>query len=395
MKLASAISLAVLGMSTASAEYYEPAAFSVTDGFVVTPQVAATFRYDDNIFNVEQNALGSSIQIVKPSLAFGSDDGINQYGGRYELTAANYASSSDDNYIDHDLDLYAHTEFSAKQRTDFKLSVSNVHEDRGSGLTETGTSNYNEPLKYNEYVAGGYYQYGGMSAIMRLGGGANYKVLEYQNFTDNTKFSDYDSLKLFMDADYQVGSVTYLTLDIHTTDVGYDHVATGAASRDNRDNRALLGVKWEGLGKTTGTLKAGFQDKDFDSTARDDFSGATADIGVIWAPLQHSSLTAHINYAAEDSDTVGDYIETLGGSLVWGHDWTDKLYSSVLYMYTNEDYAGASREDDTDNVAVNVHFDVSRWLTISAGYEFTDKSSNADDISYDKNAVNCTVMVAL
>jgi len=139
----------------------------------------------------------------------------------------------------------------------------------------------------------------------------------------------------------------------------------------------------------------GYQSKDFDNSDRDDFSGATADLGVVWQPLIHASLTAHVNYAAEDTDTVGDYIETLGGSLGWEHSWHADLSSSVQYLYTNEQYVGVTREDDTHNLLLSVNYEFSRWMKLTAGYEFTNKDSNASDISYDKNAVNLGLVVAL
>lgn len=395
MKLLPAVSIVALSMSSASAQYFEPAAYHVTDGFSIMPQVSASLRYDDNIYNDEDDGESSAIFIINPSINFGTDDGINQYGGFYGLTAAFYDYSSDDNFLDHELQLFAHTEYSAKHRTDFNFDFSNIHEDRGSGLTESSSTSYDEPLKYNELFAQAYYQHGGVSSIMRVGAGISYADKSYQNFSDSTQYSDFDSVKFFADADYQVGSVTFLTFDLYSIDVSYAETAIGSVSKDNNDISALLGLKWEGLGKTTGTMKAGFQSKDFDASAREDFTGATIDFGLIWQPLTYSSFTAHVNRAAKDSSTVGDYIETLGGSLVWQHDWSTKISTTAQYFYTNEDYVGAERTDDTSNLVLNVTFDVTRWMQLSAGYEFTTKDSDADSISYDKNAVIFSVVGSL
>ena len=136
----------------------------------------------NNIYSDETNTTSSSIYLLKPSFKFGTDDGINQYGGVYQLTSASYSHGSEDNYTDHSLSLLAHTEYSNKHRTDFKLSFENLHEDRGSAFTESDPSAYDEPLKYNQLAGRAYFQYGGLTSLMRLGGCLAYADKTYQNF---------------------------------------------------------------------------------------------------------------------------------------------------------------------------------------------------------------------
>ncbi|WP_157822463.1 outer membrane beta-barrel protein [Psychromonas sp. Urea-02u-13] len=395
MKFLPAVSIIAMSVSSAFAQNFEPAPYELTDGFSIIPQVTAGVRYDDNIYNDEFNSTSSSIYILKPSIKFGTDDGINRYGGLYELTSATYSKGSEDNFLDHNIALLAHTEFSAKHRTDFKFGFANLHEDRGDGLTETNPNFFAEPLKYNALTARGYYQYGGLTSLMRIGGGVAYGNKTYQNFVEQTKYSDSNGLRFFADADYQVGDVTFLTFDLFSTDIQYDHLRVNSDSRDNVDSRALIGLKWKGLGKTTGTMKAGYQYKTFDNDNRESFSGNTANIGLAWKPVEYSTFNIHLNRDAEDSDTVGDYIEVLGASIGWDHNWTEKLNSSVQFIYSNEDYIGASRSDDTSNALFYVDYSFTRWLKVTAGYEFTTKDSTAANISYDKNAANIGVVVAL
>tara|TARA_R110001583_G_scaffold83923_1_gene221204 strand:+ start:21588 stop:22763 length:1176 start_codon:yes stop_codon:yes gene_type:complete len=391
MKLLPVLSLTALAVSQVHAVDFEPAPYRLTEGFAIIPQVETTFRYDDNIYNDESDKTSSNILLLIPSFKFGTDDGINQYGGAYELTSGTYSHGSADNFVDHSLTLLAHSEYTSKHRTDFNLGFANTHEDRGSDFSETDSSTFPEPLKYNELTTRGYYQFGGLNSIMRIGGGISYEDKTYQNFTDLSKFGDTTKLTFFADADYQFGSVTYLTFDLSTADKKYDYFS----SKNNQDTVALVGVRWEGLAKTTGTMKVGYQHKTYDDSAKDNFSGVYVDLGLMWEPVQYSTITARVIRDAADSDTVGDYIETLTSSLSWDHHWTESFYSEAQYIYINEDYVGASRQDDTNNAAFYLNYDVLRWLKVKAGYEFTDKSSNADNISYDKNAVSLGVVVSL
>lgn len=395
MKFLLVLALSPMVIFNAFAERFDPAPVNVGGGFFVVPQVLASTRYDDNIYNETSSTTSSSIFILKPSIKFGTDDGINRYGGFYELTSAAYSNNSKDNFTDHNLVLLAHTEYSDKHRTDLKLSFANVHEDRGSGLSEGNSSVFDEPLKYNKKSVNGYYQYGGLTSLMRVGGGGSFNNKTYQNFISSTKYDDVTSLKLFADADYQVANVTFLTFDIYTTNIQYDHLKSNENSRDNVDSSVLFGFKWSGLSKTTATMKAGYQYKTFDSDSRESFSGNTAELGLTWKPIDYSTFTARFSRAAKDSDTVGDYILELESSLEWKHYWTDDFDTNLQFVYIDEDYIGFTRSDKTKDLVLSLNYALTRWLQIQASYELTDKNSTETSISYDKNAVNLGIVVTL
>ena len=395
MKLPIVLALSPVFAMNAIADGFDPAPIKLTDGFAVVPQVSATVRFDDNIYSEEEDTTSSEVYIIKPSLRFGVDDGINRYGGVYTLTSATYSNGSEDDYTDHSLSLSAHTEYTDKHRTDFSFSFANLHEDRGSGISEGDSSFFNEPVKYNELTARGYYQFGGLTALMRLGGGVNFSDVNYRNFTLTTQYDDVSKLTFFADADYQAGNVTYLTFDIETTDVEYANLEAGEESSDNKDSSALIGFRWLGLGKTTATAKVGYQYKTFESESRENFSGNTVQLGVTWKPQEYSTFNASFSRAAKDSSTVGDYILAVNSSLAWSQNWSEDFDSNLRFTYTDEDYIGFTRNDKTKNLALSLNYTVTRWIKLQASYQLTDKNSTETDIAYDKNAVNLGIVVAL
>jgi len=395
LKIFATLSIAILGSASVSAQRFDPAPVKLTDGFSMVPQINTIYRYEDNIYNSGTNPISSSIYLLKPTIKFGSDDGLNQYGGLYSLTSANYSNNSDDNFLDQRFALLAHTEYTSRQRTDFKVSIENTHENRGTGLTEGNALTFDEPLKYNQINGNGYYQFGALSAMARLGAGINFADKKYQNFTEQTKYRDATSLRLFTDLEYELGQVTALTFDISSTDLSYKYTDPGDASRDNQDSQAMIGLKWVGLAKTTGKAKVGYQHKSFDDASRESFNGSTVELGVAWEPLLYSEFSARVNRLAKESDTVGDYIETYGGSLAWAHHWSEQLTSGLQFLYSNEDYIGADRQDETSTAMLDLSYDITRWLKLTAGYAYSDKDSDAIGISYDKNAVNLGVSVSL
>lgn len=399
MKLLSTATLLTIGTFSAvntHAESFDPAPVKLTDGFSVTPLLEADVYYNDNIYTDDTDPTASSIYVLAPSLSFGVDDGINRFGGLYKLSSGTYEVDSDDNYLDHDFSLFGHNEFTDRHRTDVQFKYSRLHEARGSGLNELG-QRAPSPVLYDTLLAKFYYQYGASTALVNVGAGLKYNFKEYKNFIEATRYDNYDTWTALADMDYQVGAVSYLTLDLSYADIAYDYLESGEASKDNSDTRFEVGGRWEGLGKTTGTAKVGYQYKTFEDNTRENFHGGIIDIGILWEPLTYSKFEWHLGTGAEDSDTVGDYILASSTSLSWGHDWTEHFDSNVTLLYTKEDYVGdnQNREDETANAGVSLSYEFTRWLKMKAGYEFSKKGSNVSNIRYDQNAFNLGLAVSL
>ena len=393
MKLLSITAIAVAATASAQAAIFEPAAVKVTNGFTIEPQLESSVSYDDNIYTDNTDEVSSAITLVKPLVVFGTDDGVNQYGGEYELVAGFYSEDSDNNYVDHNLTLTAHTEFTDKHRTDFTAGFSNLHENWGSNITETDSTAEDEPYKYNTYLGDAYYQYGAESALLNIGVGIQYEMKDYQNFSSVTDEFDYSTWTGMLDSDYQVGDITSLTIDLSVANTVYPD----NENKDNTDSNMLIGLSWEGAGNMIGEVKLGYQHKDFDLNTYEDFNGASADVGIEWKPVQRSDFEWHVIREAEDSYDVGDYVLVLATSLEWTHDWTNKFSSYLSYTYNNEEYVGstADREDDIVSASLNLTYEFTRWVKMTAGYEYTENDSTSESASYDQSVVNLGVTVAL
>lgn len=392
MKLLSISVLAVISTASVQAGIYEPAPYRLTDGISIVPQLNTVVYSNDNIYTLETDPISSMIYVVEPSITFGTDDGINQYGGSYDLTAGSYSEDSDSNYVDHDLVFTAHTEFTDKHRMDLKLGFGNLHDDREDLDT------YDEPLKYNEYAAKAYYQYGSKSALINIGGGAQYDRTEYQNFTDEKMYDDASTVTFMLDGSYRIGPSTQLTADLSLADITYLHNEISTETDDNTDSEVLFGVRWNGVSDTVGKIKFGYQFKDFDDVNTDDFSGNTINLALLWKPLERTSLEVSVSRDAEDTTTDdADYVLALSGSLALKHEWSSQLNSKLYLGYANSEYVGSSsnREDDTLNTSIDFTYDLARWISVTVGYEYTDRASTQSYSEYTQNLFNLGVAFSL
>ncbi|WP_096087122.1 outer membrane beta-barrel protein [Agaribacterium haliotis] len=378
------------------AEKFEPAPVDISGSLKLVPTVEFGLEYDDNIYSEERDPTGSGIYVVEPDFALGTDDGVNRYGVRYKLKSGTVEASSADNYLDHRLSGLAHIEPNDKNRIDVNLAYDKLHEDRGTGLSEGRPGAIDRPVEYDAKSANAAYQYGALSSKARVGGSVGFYSKEYTNFRQYSAIRDFDQNSVGLNFEYSIGDATSLTLDGSTADIRYPHIGTEEPSRDSTDNRALIGLKWDITGKTTGKAKVGYQVKDFDAAERKDFSGAAVDVSLSWEPRTYSTIDFKLGQVSKDPTTVGDYIEERYVLIGWNHGWTPRISTDVQASYADEEYVGnLDRHDDTTGATLALNYAFARWLTAGLSYDYTNKDSNVDDIPFDKNVYKLMVTAGL
>lgn len=396
-----AVILCIMSFTSAStlAEKFEPA--PVFNYFI--PQFETIVNYDDNIYTSETESVSSFITYLVPSIKFRNNGVINRYGAEYKLISSFYSDGitntegETDDVTDQLFSLFTYNEYTPRNRTAVDLSYDNLHENRGSGLTEDLTFLLKSPIQYNDFNGRLYYQFGGLRAKMRIGAGISYHDKQYQNYKDQTKYKDLDETTLSADVDYQVGDITYFTFDLSSTDINYKYSLPDSISQNNKDNRILVGISWRGVSKIQGSARFGYQYKTYDEyeEGRDDFDGLTTSVAINWKPLQRSTLSIITSRAAEESETVGDYINKVSGTLRWGHQWSNKIDTRLQFRYQDKDYVGAERRDQITDFNAEVVYGLSRRLNLALGYNYTNTDSNADNVSYDRNIFNFSFKVSL
>ena len=175
----------------------------------------------------------------------------------------------------------------------------------------------------------------------------------------------------------------------------YNHTAKGrtplnlAVSRD--------GVKWEATAATTGTAKFGRLIKNFDSAARQDFSGSSWEVGVRWSPLTYSVFDFVSSKQTGESTGVGDTVVGKNYAVTWSHAWSSRLRTQALASFRNDAFvgAGATRKDDNTSFGVKVAYDLRRWLRLGAEYTHFERESNGVDLNYKRNLLLFTLGATL
>ncbi|MDP4983851.1 outer membrane beta-barrel protein [Pseudoalteromonas tunicata] len=391
----SLLATALAGTIFNYAHAVEPAGFNTESGIVITPLLNVGVKNDNNIFSQPANEESSAILTVDPTVNFLLSDGINSYSVDAGLKSATYFSSSDDNYLDGFLAFDMHLEPSSQSRFDLNADLNWVTEPRGTGITEGLGDSVDEPLNYSEQILAATYEFGALSTNGKLAFDARYYNKGYSNFEAVTQYREYDSFLLGTTLSYNTGAATDLFLELSKDAIRYEKVEAGRASLSSDDYRALIGVKWEATALTTGSAKIGYQNKDFESDSRANFSGLSWNAGITWQPLTYTLIDFSTSRAARDPSVEGSYIKESVHTLGWTHGWNQQLNTRLGVSYTKEDYSGVVRKDDTTTYSASATYALFRWVDVGVFADFIDKNSTRDTIYFDKTVVGVNFTFAM
>ena len=387
--LVSAIALAF----SCSALAAEPVAYETESGVNIIPVIATGYKYDDNIFSQGKDTQSSGIFTLAPAVSFLVGDGVNTFQVDFGVESGTFIDSEDDDYVTGNLGYKGHFEASSSARFDLNVGVNLGVEPRGTGITEGTGDAVDEPVTYEEQEAELNYEYGSASSKASIALDGRFYSKSYTNFQEFTRVRSFDASSLTGTFFYSTNSRTDAFVELKSETIGYD--ANGLVSRDSDVFSALVGVKWEATALTSGSIKVGQQEKSFDNAMREDFSGVSWDALVQWQPLTYTTLSFNTSRNAKDPNVVGDYINESLYGVNWVHQWDEKISTTLGFNFTNEDYSGITREDETTMLTANVAYEIRRWVDMSLYINTTNKESTNDAIVFDKSIVGLNFTFSL
>lgn len=341
----------------------------------LTPTLKFSEGYNDNV-DEDANENSSWVTEVSPSFTLAAQDRLNVYSLTYSFDSEIYHSLHDDDNTDHHLTADAHLEFNSRNRLDLNAGYHDI-EDTSDADSATGEND-----QYHTSNIGALYGFGAQSATMQLEFGANHQLKRYDNSGSLNASKERDTDSFSGTAYYRLAPKTRALFEVRYND--YDYVSNDPL--DSNNLAYLGGVTWDATARTSGTIKLGYEEKDFDDGSKKDPDGTTWEVSVTWAPRTYSSFTLNTRAGIDEGGDSGeDYIDTTSTSLGWNHDWNSRVSSKVSYSYTEEEYQGIDREDETSVFGLGVNYEVRRWMSVGVGYKYTDKDSTDASESYNQN----------
>ncbi|WP_423186153.1 outer membrane beta-barrel protein [Alishewanella sp. d11] len=393
MKSASKSAIALIAGVAAlpvMAQSFTPTAIKTESGIDFTPLLQAKLSHDSNIASASENEQSSWILEITPALLMSMAQGANQYSLNISAAKGNYFSSSLDNYLDFFIDTNALIDINQSNRLSLTSQYVSGHENRGTGVSEGLGGSQAEPVEFDTFRINGYYEYGALSTPARIRFLAGYFDKEYTNFEIQTRFRNFDTLSFGTIFFYDTQATTRLVAEITQENLRYDLVDP-SGNRDSDTRKYRIGIDWEATALTSGTLRIGYQDKDFVTNEREDFGGLTWDASVAYQPLSYSTFRVTTGRAAKDPNVEGDFVKESKYGVNWQHNWSDFLSSTLSYNYTHEKFTGITRTDKLNSYGIAVDYLLLPNVQLALGAAINDKTSSVPTIQFDKTVFSISV----
>ncbi len=365
-------------IATTSASAIEPAGIPV-GVFSFVPTLNLGTAYDDN-FRGKAAAESSWITTIQPNFLLATENRNSVYQLSYSLAHSYFHSSQDDNNTDHFVNGSANFEFDARNRLALAVGYSRTTDvDSDRALTA--------PDEFSQTTAGFGYGYGADSALMNLDVGYNFLAKRTENNINADR--EYDSHGATGTFYYRMAPKTKLLAEIRQTEYDYLNV-----NRDSSNTEYLAGLTWEATAFTTGTIKAGRTEKDFDSAALGEKDASSWEVGIAWQPLTYSTFTLTSRRGIDEGDNGASFILSEAHTIGWNHQWSSRISSDVELSTSEQEYSTA-RVDDIDTAGIGMTLAIDRWIDATLGYRYTDNTSTQPNEDYDRNVYSIGLQMSL
>jgi len=177
---------------------------------------------------------------------------------------------------------------------------------------------------------------------------------------------------------------------------------------NNTNQFMYLGVAFDPTARLNGTLKIGYEDKNYDQTLpgnNSNFKGTAIDGNLVYKLNTASNLRLLLNRAINDDQTTNaPYTQNKVG-LEWRNYWSrnEKAswtlkggYGTLAFDAPTVDVDGSlkTRDDQRWEFGVGLGYDLRRWLTMSLGYDYVNNNSNFIDYNYRENRVYFSILAS-
>lgn len=168
---------------------------------------------------------------------------------------------------------------------------------------------------------------------------------------------------------YQMFPKTRLLLEYNRGEIVYERDFI----KDAHYDQIWIGVRGELTGKTTGLVKVGYQDRDYEHPARPDEEIAVAEIDLLTTFREGTSL--RLNYqrtAAEATYGIANFYETDHISAQLTQRLGRRFTGIASLTFEDNDFMEAVGTDDIWTIGLGLEFHLREGMKVRFGYEHSE-----------------------
>lgn len=350
-----------------------------------TPTLEVSERYDDNFRALDSDKDSAWITSVKPTLLFSRETRNTGYQFEYSADSQTYLDHANANHVDHDAALRGAWAFDVRNRLDAGLTYR-----RGEETADTADEREND--KYTQQGGHAKYSFGALSAMNQLELGGSYSQMRYRNGGGLNDDKERNTSLVTGTWFHRLGGSTRGLLEVTHGDYDYLHDKL----RDSTGNRVMVGIDRDVTAKLSGMARVGYERKDFDSSAVNDYGSGAWEVGMDYKPRTYSVFSVGLRRAFDEGDDGASTVHVTSSRLGWRHTWSGFFATDVSYRHANREYLGTGgREDRLDVAGVDLIYTATRWAEVSLGYHRWDNDSNVNTEDYVRNIYMLGLKLAL
>jgi hypothetical protein len=358
------------------------------NGFKVTPSIAYTGEYDDNVFRTQFNKRSDYVNIITPAIAVEATPGKHELKARYKADILRYATHTNLDTERHTADFSAIFKFN---RLELRLK------DDFRRTDDFPTSELTTRIKRNENS---------------LTGGLDYDVVQLWGIGFDVTWGNINYLRSdfdFLDRNsYTYATNIYYRITAKTRVFGeYNFVREifdSDKTRDNTRHRGLLGVRGELTERVSLTAKAGYEHLEFRSETRSNQDNFVTSLEGSYRPLDRLQIALLLRRSVESSTFAGNAtFESFNATLGVTYAFTPKILIIPRGFVGVDNFRESSLNIDRQEKRVDylygggigIRYEIQKWIRLDGNYDYSRRDSNFNVFDYDDNRASFTVTLAL
>ena len=371
-------------------------------GFLIYPSLAVSEQYNDNIFADDTGEVDAFITFITPGVKVNSDWNNHALNFRADANIGRYIDNGDEDFEDYFFGTDGRLDITRNQSLFVDALYSHLHQIRGDPDDPLGRNQGSYDLST---VTGGYNHAFNRLSVTLEGTGVRY---EYDNVTADDGSTIIQSTRDRTDAIGTLRAAYELSPKYSAFLLGsyinrsYDERQQGVL-RSSDGYEVAVGMDLALTGVTTGDLYVGYRSQFYDDPTLPTIEGPQGGASIYWNVTTLTTITGKVERTIEETTFLTDeddipasgYFHTRFGVIV-DHELLRNLLLQASLFGIQDEFFGIDRTDDVLLATVGAKYLMNRYLDISIGYGYRDRSSDSPDGNpYSQNTATLTFNLKL
>lgn len=350
-----------------------------SEGLLLNSQIA--WRTDSNVMRTHE-AISDNSFIFSPRIGFYDSINKHQLVIAYAGDFASYSKNKRLDYDAHDIGARLSLTHNYPFSSEFAVGYQDLIEQ--PGLTNAVQAIARGLNEFTQTTGRAKLNVGTVESIGQL-----VVSLEHseQNYVNNQQdFRDVDRNRITNTFFYRIAPNTRLLAEVTAAEYNYD--PGPSFDQSSKEWLYLTGAEWSLTAKTTGTVKVGYQVRDFDRNELKDLSRLSYMLDMLWEPNTYTKVKLEANkFTAESAQVAVEAYLSTSYRVALEHEFTSRASLALAYGHTSSEIRGLQRRNDKrPNVDLRLAYQLNAWLFLGIDYRYLARKSIYSNFDFTSNS---------